>query len=214
MYLEEDSRAWNWQTHCSQYLLNPVCFPCRISSVWLAERVTSEYWTIRYSLCWTSTWRLQRDRSNMFAASSLPFTSSLSLPSNLAITTVLVEVIGTLGLEYEIKGTMLAIFSNTLKSRKLHFPQWKPTNSGPVLLKVTILVHWNYQWAFLAADGEDGSGFEWLKKLGQPCKVHQGYFRVAVTLILKERLSANPFMWKYVYIQMQIKPSLVWKVLL
>ena len=81
----------------------------------------------------------------MFAASSLPFTSSLSLPSNLTNTTVLVEVIGTLGLEYEIKGTMPAIFSNTLKSRKLHFPQWKPTNSGPVLLKVTILVHWNYQ---------------------------------------------------------------------
>ena len=44
---------------------------------------------------------------------------------------------------------MSAIFSNTLKSRKLHFHQWKPENNGPVqLLKVTVLAHWNYQNVF------------------------------------------------------------------
>ena len=29
------------------------------------------------------------------------------------------------------KGNMSAIFSNTLKSGKLHFHQWKPENGGP-----------------------------------------------------------------------------------
>ena len=50
---------------------------------------------------------------------------------------------------------MSAIIGNTLKSGKLHFHQWKPENNSPVLLKVIILAHWNYQYVFLAADGQD-----------------------------------------------------------
>ena len=45
-------------------------------------------------------------------------------------------------------GIVSAIFSNTFKSRKLHFHQWKPKkkkNDSAVLLKVNILVHSNYQ---------------------------------------------------------------------
>ena len=33
------------------------------------------------------------------------------------------------------------MFSNTLKSRKLNFCQWKPEHNSPVSLLVTMLVH-------------------------------------------------------------------------
>ena len=56
---------------------------------------------------------------------------------------------------------MSAIFgSNTLKSQKSHLYQRKPKNNSPVLLKVTILIHWNYQHVFIAVDGQDGSGLQ------------------------------------------------------
>ena len=39
-----------------------------------------------------------------------------------------------------LKGTMSAIFSNTLKSQMSHLSQRKPKNNSPVPLKVTMLV--------------------------------------------------------------------------
>ena len=35
--------------------------------------------------------------------------------------------------------------SFSLKSQNSQLHQWKPESNGPVLLKVTILAHWNYQ---------------------------------------------------------------------
>ena len=44
----------------------------------------------------------------------------------------------------KLKGTLLVIFSNILKSQKSHLHQWKPENNSLILLKVAILVYCKY----------------------------------------------------------------------
>ena len=62
---------------------------------------------------------------------------------------------------------MSAIVSNILNTQKSRLHQWTPDKDDPVLFKVTILVHWNYQNVLLAADGEDGNGLQFAK-VGTP----------------------------------------------
>ena len=60
---------------------------------------------------------------------------------------------------------MPAIFISNLKFQKPHLYQWKPINNGPVLLKVSLRMQWNYRQLILAKDGLDGNGLQ-LEKFG------------------------------------------------
>ena len=64
------------------------------------------------------------------------------------------------GLLHEIRSLrgIVTLFLFTWKIKNMSSHQWTPTNNGLVLLRKTVLLHWNYFLSSVATDGTDGNG--------------------------------------------------------